>query len=44
MNEVIEWQGYLGMFDENALMMQTPYIHNDVLVFCLLYTSDAADE
>ena len=33
MNEVIEWQGYLGMFDENALMMQTPYIHNDVLVF-----------
>lgn len=21
------------MFDENALMMQTPYIHNDVLVF-----------
>ncbi len=33
MNEVIEWQGYLGMFDENALMMQTPYIHDDVLVF-----------
>jgi uncharacterized OB-fold protein len=33
MNEVIEWQGYLGMFDENALMMQTPYIHNGVLVF-----------
>ena len=33
MNEVIEWQGYLGMFDENALMIQTPYIHNDVLVF-----------
>ena len=33
MNEVIERQGYLGMFDENALMMQSPYIHNDVLVF-----------
>ena len=33
MNEVIEWQGYLGMFDESALMMQSPYIHNDVLVF-----------
>ena len=33
MNEVIEWQGYLGMFDENALMMQSSYIHNDVLVF-----------
>ncbi|MDG1537984.1 MAG: hypothetical protein P8Q85_05460, partial [Candidatus Poseidoniaceae archaeon] len=33
MNEVIDWQGYLAMFDQEALMIQSPYIHDDAIVF-----------
>ena len=33
MNEVIDWQGYLAMFDQEALMIQSPFIHHDSIVF-----------
>ena len=33
MNEVVDWQGYLAMFDQEALMIQSPFTHDGVIVF-----------
>ena len=33
MNEIVDWQGYLAMFDQEALMIQSPFIHDGALVF-----------
>ena len=33
MNEVLNWMGYLAMFDESALMIQSPFTLNDAIAF-----------
>ena len=33
MNEVLDWQGYLAMFDQEALMIQSPFCHDGAIVF-----------
>ena len=33
MNEVVDWHGYLAMFDQEALMIQSPFIHDGSIVF-----------
>ena len=33
MNEVLDWQGYLAMFDHEALMIQSPFCHDGAIVF-----------
>ena len=33
MNEVFDWQGYLAMFDHEALMIQSPFCHDGAIVF-----------
>jgi hypothetical protein len=33
MNEVLDWMGYLAMFDESALMIQSPFTLNEAIAF-----------
>ena len=33
MNEVINWKGYLAMFDGQALMIQSPFMLDDSIAF-----------
>jgi uncharacterized OB-fold protein len=33
MSEVVDWHGYLAMFDEDALMIQSPYLHENQITF-----------